>query len=83
MGGSARATVKVVRECGGIVVGVSALCNRGGVTAETLSVPWLESLVNIKMETWAEHDCPMCAEKVPVRTDVGKGKEFLARKNAT
>ena len=80
-GGSARKVVEAVRAIGGNVVGVGVLCNRGGVTAQDLAnVPKLEVLVNISLDAWNEADCPLCKQGVPVNPDVGKGREFLARR---
>ena len=77
-------TAKAIREAGGIVVGVIALCDRGGGknTAEKLGVPYYFSLFNVNMEMFPEDTCQICAEKGPesVRTDIGKGAEFLQRK---
>lgn len=79
-GGSAALTVKAVREAGGEVVAVGALVNRGGVTAEGLGVPYLVSLLNVTMSAWDETECPLCPD-TPINTEVGHGKEFLARKH--
>ena len=79
-GGSARGVVEAVRALQGEVVGVGVLCNRGGVTPEALGdVPELFALSNIKMDSWEEAECPLCAKGVPINTTVGKGREFLAR----
>ena len=37
------------------------------------------ALVDVKLDSWAEEECPLCAEGVPINTEVGKGREFLAR----
>ncbi len=79
-GGSARQTVQVVRQNGGEVVAVAAICNRGGVTAEILEVPRLVSLLDIKLDMWEESACPLCASGVEINTQVGHGNEFLARR---
>lgn len=81
-GGSVQKTIAAVRACGGNVIGVGALCNRGGVTAQDLDVPKFVSLMSVTLDAWDEADCPLCKQGVPVNTDVGKGKEFLARKAA-
>lgn len=81
-GGSVKGTIAAVRECGGIVVGVGALCNRGGITMTDLDVPRLVSLVEVTLDSWDEASCPLCTGGVPINTDVGKGREFLARKKA-
>ena len=77
-GGSVRKVVDLVRATGGSVVGVAALCNRGGVTAEKLAAPILHQLITLSLDTWEAADCPLCRDGVPVNTDLGKGKEFLA-----
>ncbi|MBI2124012.1 MAG: phosphoribosyltransferase [Candidatus Wildermuthbacteria bacterium] len=80
-GGSAKKVVDAVRALGGDVLGVCVLSNRGGVTVEQLgNVPFLHALTNIPMESWTAEECPLCKEGVPINTEVGKGKEFLARK---
>ena len=80
-GGSAKAVVEAVRTIGGKVVGLGALVNRGGVTAQEIGgVSKFIALVNIKLAAWQEADCPLCEQGVPINLDVGKGREFLARK---
>lgn len=88
-GGSARKVVELVQMSGGRVLGVMALCNRGDVTAQDLGVPHLFSLVttaqlsSLKLDTWLPDECPLCKAKVPINTDVGHGKEFLARQEVS
>lgn len=80
-GGSAKKVVEAVRAIGGEVIGLGALCNRGGIGPEDVAgVPRLEALVDIKLNAWDEADCPLCEQRVPINTDVGKGREYLARK---
>jgi orotate phosphoribosyltransferase len=80
-GGSAKKVVEIVRVMGGHVVGLGVLCNRGGITpGDVAYVPDLFALVNIKMDAWDEAECPLCAKGVSINTDVGKGGEYLARK---
>ncbi len=80
-GGSAKAAVEAARACYGTVVAVAALCNRGGVTSEDLGmVPRLTALVTVSMSMHQAESCPLCAAGVPINTDVGKGREFLAAK---
>jgi len=81
-GGSVKKTIEAVSACGGNVIAVGALVNRGGITAEDLDVPHLFSLANVELETWAEEECPLCQQGVPINTEVGKGAEYLARKAA-
>lgn len=83
-GATVQKTIEAIRNAGGDVVGVGALCNRSGgaVTEKTFRVPVLHSLLNIYMEMFKEDDCPICKERgeKSVRLDLGKGKEFLIRK---
>jgi len=80
-GASCRKVVELVRKVGGNVIGVGAFVNRGSVTAEQLgNVPQFVSLVDLPLQSWEEHECPMCKAGVPVRTDLGKGKAFLESK---
>lgn len=82
-GATVKKTIEAIRLAGGEVVGVGALADRSGskVTAETLGAPELFSLLGFDMKMFKEEECPICKEKGPasVRTDLGKGKEFLAR----
>lgn len=74
-GGSVKRVVEAVRSVGGKVVGVAALCNRGGVTKADLGdVPHLEALVNLRLDSWEASACPLCARKIPINTEVGKGR---------
>jgi len=82
-GATVAKTIKAVFEAGGIISGVGALCNRSGgkVSAATLGITELFSLLDLDMQMFKEEECPICKEKgvESVRTDLGKGKEFLAR----
>jgi orotate phosphoribosyltransferase len=78
-GGSARQVIELVRGLGGNVIGLSALCNRGNVRSPDVGCVTISELVSIDLETYAPEDCPLCRENVPVNTELGKGKSFLAR----
>jgi len=80
-GGSIKKVVELARTIGATIIGVAALCNRGGIgTADIGDVPRLDALLNVSLDAWDEADCPMCAQGVPINTAVGKGREFLAKK---
>ncbi len=82
-GGSAKKVIEATRTLGGNVVGLGVLCNRGGVMPQDVAhPPELYALVNVKLATYDETDCPLCKQGVPINTSVGKGLEFLARKQA-
>lgn len=82
-GGSVTAVVEAIQTIGGTVVGVGALCNRGGVTAERIGlspdVP-LFSLLDFTFERFKEAECPLCTAGIPINTNAGKGKEYLVLK---
>jgi orotate phosphoribosyltransferase len=50
------------------------------VTAEQVETPRLESLVKVELDSWTEEDCDLCKRNIPINTEVGHGKDFLARK---
>lgn len=80
-GGSARKVIEASRTAGAEVVGLGVLCNRGGVAANELgNPPKLVALVNVTLDAWDESSCPLCAKGVPINTQVGKGREYLASK---
>ena len=78
-GGSVKKVIEAVQAIGGYVVGVGAICNRGGVTAEDIGLLGkLYSLTSVDLESWWPGECPLCAGGTPVNTSIGKGKQFLA-----
>ncbi len=81
-GKSARQAVAAARDVGANVVGLGALCNRGDSTAETLHVPELFSLFNVKLDKYPADDCPLCRDGVAINTNLGHGAKFLAEQSA-
>lgn len=81
-GGSARRVIELVQRYGGKVIGLSALCNRGGVTAEQVGNVPLHTLLTITLETYTEQECPFCEQGIPINTQLGKGRAFLARRQS-
>jgi orotate phosphoribosyltransferase len=81
-GESARKVIDVVRALGGEVIGLSVLCNRGDIGPSDIGVPRLASLIEIRLDSWDSEECPLCKRGIAINTDVGKGREFLARKCA-
>ena len=60
------------------VIGLGAFCKRADVMC---NVPKLISLVRLHHESWSADACPLCAQNVPVDTEVGLGREFLASRH--
>ena len=80
-GGSIKKVVDVARAAGGNVVGAIAVVNRGRVTKEDVGSPGeFQALVALDLESWDERDCELCKKEIPVNTDIGHGREFVARK---
>src|SRR5579859_231072 len=78
-GGTVHQIVEVVREAGGNVVGVSALCNRGNVQPEAVGGVPIHALIEINLQTYMAEECPFCQQGVPINTELGKGRAFLAK----
>lgn len=78
-GDSARQVIELVRKHGGNVVGLTALCNRGGVQPQDVGNVPIHTLITLPLETFTEADCPFCQQHVPINTELGKGKAFLAK----
>lgn len=85
-GGSVKQVVELAHRHGAHIVGVIAVCNRGNVTSTDISPSnvhcHLWSMSALSFETYEEADCPFCNADIPVNVDLGKGREFLARRNA-
>lgn len=81
-GGSVKKVVEIIGLLGGEVIGVGALCNRGGITSLQIGkVPVLKALVNVSLEAYDEADCPYCKAGVEINISVGKGTEYLKKKS--
>lgn len=82
-GGSLKKVVGEAQRVGAEVVGAVAVCNRGNVTREMAgNPPEFISMLTVDLEQWPAETCELCASGIPVNTDVGHGKEFLAKKAA-
>ncbi len=78
-GGSALKVCQQVAAHGGNVIGVSAICNRGGVTTEDLGVPRLEALASVSFDAFPADACPLCLHGEPIVTDIGHGADYQQR----
>ena len=79
-GGSARQVIELVRLHGGNVIGLSALCNRGDVQPGDIGNVPISTLIAVTLKTYTEAECPFCQQQIPINTDLGKGKAFLAKR---
>ncbi|MES2060178.1 MAG: hypothetical protein V4438_04060 [Patescibacteria group bacterium] len=76
-GESAEKTICAILAAGGTTVVVAAICNRGNVKAENLNVRFVTSLMEVDLAAYPKDECPMCKDRVPMRTDLGHGREFI------
>lgn len=81
-GGSARSVIELVRKHGGNVIGLSALCNRGGVQPQDVGDVAIHSLITVTLETFTETACPFCQQHIPINIELGKGRAFLAKQKS-
>lgn len=75
-GSSIQEALAPVKACGGIPIAAAVLMNQGSVTADAIGVDRIHALVHDPVTQWFE-GCPLCEQRVPVNTKVGKGKDFL------
>ena len=79
-GGSARQVIELIRQYGGNVIGLSALCNRGNVQPQDVANAPIQTLISIALETYSAEERPFCRDHMPVNTELGKGRAFLAQR---
>jgi orotate phosphoribosyltransferase len=79
-GGSLRKVIEAARKVGANVVAAVAVCNRGDVTREMAgNPPEFVSLLTVHLDQWPAESCDLCKSGIPINTEVGHGKEFLAK----
>ena len=78
-GGSVLKVIASVKKAGGNVVAVSVMVNKSPkvVTSELFGVP-LRALGELEVENYNAKDCPLCKKNIPMNTEFGHGKKFLA-----
>ena len=76
-GGTLGAVVSLLREADAIIVGAAMLWNRGGITEETINVPWLFSVVNEQLPHFKPglETCPGCRDNIPLNTELGHAQK--------
>lgn len=82
-GGSVKKVIQMTKKAGGKVVGLGVIANRGNVKAKDIGVKKINALINLEFNAMEAKDCALCKNKIPVNTNVGKGKLFLAGKKIT
>lgn len=78
-GGSAKKVVDAVKSAGGDIVALCVMINRNpAITSATMGAPF-ETLGVIEAEAFDATACPLCKKGVPINTEVGHGKAFMAK----
>ncbi len=77
---SVKKVVKAVRNIGGKVIAVGVMVNRNPqeVNKRFFSVTFY-ALGTLKADAYEPNDCPLCKKRLPINTEIGHGKEFLAK----
>lgn len=75
-GGSVTKVCREAEKHGAQIMGVSAIVNRGGVTANQIGVPSLKSLAKVNFSAVNPEDCELCARGVPIVEDIGHGAGY-------
>lgn len=71
-------TAELIRATGGIVAGAIVIIRHDpNITAKTLDLPWLETLLDIDFPVYPANTCPLCQQKVPMWAHLGHGQAWL------
>lgn len=83
-GGSVKKVVDAVIKAGGNVVEVCSMTNINPtpetITDEIIGAKY-SALSQLPVVVYDEADCPLCEQNVPINTEHGHGKKYLAEKN--
>lgn len=71
-GGSVREVIDLVRQGGGVVVGVGSIVDRTGGKID-FGVPF-QAVVTLEVESWEPQDCPLCRSGAPAPVKPGSRK---------
>jgi orotate phosphoribosyltransferase len=81
-GESVAETAAAVREAGGEVVTVAALCSRGNASPSDVGCEDFVYLTEVKIPSWPAATCELCRRGVPINTRYAHGADFLAVRGA-
>jgi orotate phosphoribosyltransferase len=81
-GGSVKKVINSVLKEEGTVLAACSIVNKDpvNINRDFIGVPY-DYLAIVGMDVWEEKDCPLCKKGVPINTQLGHGKKFLAEKN--
>jgi len=81
-GGSVAEVIRAINKLEGRVVGLSVIADRREDKTKDIEGVKPTALVKIDMEKYKPEACTLCETGVPINTQVGKGKKYLAEKQA-
>ncbi len=82
-GKTIRRLCQLVEQCDAHVISVHAICNRGLIRqGDLIKNITFNSLLTVNMESFEAADCPLCRHNIPINTDLGHGKKFIATRMA-
>jgi orotate phosphoribosyltransferase len=64
-GGSTREVMDVIKQAGGVVVGVGAIVNRSGIENPFAPLPF-KALLAVDVPTYQPDACPLCKAGIPI-----------------
>ena len=88
-GGSLKEVVDETTKHGGNIAGVGVIRKRGDVTSKDIGVSddvKIDALSTVKLPDWTEEECAVsgpCSKGIPVNPNLGRGKEYLAKKQTS
>lgn len=71
-GGSVREVIDLVRQSGGVIVGVGSIVDRTGGKID-FGVPY-QAAVSLEVESWEPENCPLCKAGAPAPVKPGSRK---------
>jgi orotate phosphoribosyltransferase len=71
-------TTQAVRDAGGEVITVAALCTRGNAGADDVGCSDFAYLAEIEIPSWPAAECKLCRDGVPVNTRYAHGADFVS-----
>jgi orotate phosphoribosyltransferase len=73
-GGSVNKVQRAIRDAGGTIIAIAAICNRGRLTEIDFGKDVkLFSLMNVDLESWEPQACPLCKKDIQINKDLGHG----------
>jgi len=64
-GKSVKEVIRLIKDRGGEIVGITALLDRSGGLAQNLGYP-LEALVELEAKIYKPEKCPLCRKEIPI-----------------